>query len=210
MDGGEPAISDEPGQRAAGGLDFAGELLRVFGQSGGGPRERGFVGESRLPPLGVEIREVVRELVDNLGLARDRERRQVVPDVLVEIHGALSDRLDPGNPVERRQQLVPVRPLLGEHLAARGRQPIVAAAPLAGLFDPFPVDPPTTFHPIEHRIQRRDVEPKDAAGAIVDQLSDFVPMSGRAFEDREDHQFGAAAFELVLRGHMLSGNIWRR
>src|SRR5262245_51341647 len=77
------------------------------------------------------------------------------------------ERIQAGDAMERRQQLVPVRPLRREHLAAFGREPIIAAPALTCLLDPLAVDPPAAFHPIEHRIERRHVKPEDAARSIV-------------------------------------------
>ena len=59
--------------------------------------------QSRVARLGIEIGQVLRELVDDFRLPRDRERRQVFADVLVKVHVGLPDRLDAGDAVERRE-----------------------------------------------------------------------------------------------------------
>jgi hypothetical protein len=86
-----------------GGLDLAGEVLGILGEGGRRARECGFVIQSGIARLGIEIGEVLRELVDDFRLPRDRERRQVVADVLMKVHVGLPDRLDAGDPVQRRE-----------------------------------------------------------------------------------------------------------
>src|SRR5687767_5788353 len=102
---------------------------------------------------------------------------------------------------------MPAGPLLEQHLLA-GRQELVVPPPtLTGLFQPVAVNPSAPLHAIEHRIERPDVKPEHAAGAIVDQPGDLVAMPLPFFEDRQDHQVGAAALQLSVWRHMWPDNI---
>src|SRR5829696_8520112 len=119
------------------------------------------------------------------------------------------DRIDSGDTLKGGDQLLPAGPLVAQNSAAGGGELVVPATPLAGLLDPFPLDPAPALHAIEHRVERGDVKSEDAAGAIVDQLRDLVAMAAACFERRHDHQLGGATFELVLWRHILPDNIWR-
>src|SRR5688500_2347896 len=86
---------------------------------------------------------------------------------------ASAERGDSRDTLERVEQLAPVPALLAEDLPASRRQLVIAAPALAGLLNPFPLDPRAPLHAIQHWIQRCDVEPQHGAGAVVDQLRDL-------------------------------------
>ena len=78
-----------------------------------------------------------------------------------------------------------------------GGQPVVAAPTLAGLLHPPAGNEPAPFQPVEDGIERGRLKRDAAGGARGNLLPDFVPMSGLAFELRQDEQFGRA---LLQRG----------
>src|SRR6185436_16530169 len=94
-----------------------------------------------------------------------------------------SDMVDSGDLVDRGDEGAPPGPLPGQDLPARRGEPIVPAAPLAGLLDPAPL-----FEPVEQGIERRGVEPEGALGLTGDQLADLVAVAGLVLEEGEDDQ----------------------
>src|SRR5258708_39664102 len=58
-----------------------------------------------------------------------------------------------------------------------GSQAIVAAPPLIGFFDPTPLNPASFFESIQHRIERRNMEMKHAAGAQLDKSANVIAMA---------------------------------
>jgi hypothetical protein len=97
---------------------------------------------------------------------------------------------------------VPAGPLLEQHFLPLRREPVIAPATLAALLNPFAVDPSATLHAIEHRIERCDVEPEDATGAVVDEFRDFVAVPCPLFEHGQDHEISAAALQFGMRRHI--------
>lgn len=120
---------------------------------------------------------------------------------------ALPDWLETGNPLQCAEQFAPGASLAREDLASFGRESVVAALTLTGLLDPLAFDPATPFHPVQHRIQGGDVKPENAARAIVNQPGDFIAMAGAALDRGEDHELGAAAFDLSVWRHILADTI---
>ena len=53
------------------------------------------------------------------------------------------------------------------------------------------------------------MEAKHTRGPVVDQFGDLVTVPGALLYGGQNHQFRAAAFELVLRGHMFRHHILR-
>lgn len=87
---------------------------------------------------------------------------------------------------------------------------VVPPLALTRLLDPLAFEPPAPFHSVQHRVEGRDVESQDAVGPIVNQLGDFVAVTGPPLDRCEDHEFRAAALDLGVRRHMWWDNISRR
>jgi hypothetical protein len=84
--------------------------------------------------------------------------------------------------------------LLDKHAPPFSRDLVEPAAPLAGLFDPDPLDPSTLLEAIEQRIQGIDVERELTAGSGMDQLAQFVAVPGSRVQQREDQQLADPFF----------------
>src|SRR5262245_40985471 len=82
-----------------------------------------------------------------------------------------------GDPAHRLDERLPCLDLRGEHSVTVGGELVEPAAPLAGLFDPGSLDPPSFLEPIQQRVQRIDVERQQPAGADVDQLAEVVAVA---------------------------------
>src|SRR5688572_3757356 len=122
-----------------------------------------------------------------------------------------ADRIEAADAAQRREHRMPVAALRDQCLAARRRETVVTPPSLAGLLDPLPFDQVALLESVEHRVQRSDVETQHSVGAAVDQLRDLVAVTLALLEGRENHQVGAAAFQLVVSRHIASlrGNMWR-
>src|SRR3954452_520538 len=107
--------------------------------------------------------------------------------------------LDAGDLGQRRDETAPVGALLDEHAPPRVGNPVVAAAALPGLFHPPALDPAAIFEAIQRRVERREREPQAAAGPLLDQLGDLVPVITLVFDDGENHDLGAAFLGFVER-----------
>jgi hypothetical protein len=120
----------------------------------------------------------------------------------------LPSRLEAGDRLQRAEEFAPSAALLGEDLAAFGRKPVVPPSALTRFLDPFPFDPPTSFHPVQHGVEGGDVKPEHSARPVVNQLCDFVAVAGSLLNGSEDHEFRASALDVCMRRHMLWGNIY--
>src|SRR5262245_41415787 len=116
---------------------------------------------------------------------------------------------------DRLRKLLPLLPLLGENLAAFHGQPIVTPSSLSRLLDPAALDPPAFFKPVQQVIQRRHVKSQRAARAALDELRDFVTVSGLIFDEGEDEHLATAFFPLTIRlgshifdFHIIGGSAW--
>src|SRR5262249_53314666 len=89
----------------------------------------------------------------------------------------ISGRLHAGDAADGSRELAPGGALRREDVGARRREAVIAAAALARLLDPAPLDPAALLEPIEERIQRRDAERQHAAGPRLDQLAQLVAMA---------------------------------
>ena len=78
--------------------------------------------------------------------------------------------------------MLPDTALARERLPAGTGELVVAAAALAGAFDPAPFDEAPVLEPIERGVERRDVEVDGALGAARDQLTDLVAVPLPFFE----------------------------
>src|SRR6267154_5731081 len=90
-----------------------------------------------------------------------------------------------------------------------GSQAIVAAPPFIGFFDPTPLNPATFFEPVQQRIERRNMEMKHAAGALLDKSANVIAMARLSLYKRKNQQFGAALFPFIFnRRHMCDSHMW--
>src|SRR5215471_12354972 len=104
---------------------------------------------------------------------------------------------DSRNTIQRDEERVPHRPLLGECLLPGGGQSIIALAAMARLFDPAPFDESFFLQAIESRVKRCDMEVDLTAGPFLDQTSDLVAVPLGLFQQSEDKNLSAASFEFT-------------
>src|SRR5437870_13552234 len=106
--------------------------------------------------------------------------------------------LESGDAIDSADELAPAVALLGEDGGASRRELVVAAAALARLLDPAPLNPAALLEAVEQRIQRRDAEAEHAARARLDQLAQLVAVARLRFDERQDEQLGAALLQLAV------------
>ena len=94
--------------------------------------------------------------------------------------------------VERLDEFAPDAAPRAEHLAAARGEPVEAAAPLAGLFDPAARHPALFFELVREGIERGRLEAQLAAGSRLDDLRQLIPMAIGPVEDRQHQELGAA------------------
>src|SRR2546423_1710416 len=82
---------------------------------------------------------------------------------------------------DRLGDLLPALSLRFENRETGECDGVVPAAPLTVLLNPPPDDPLTLFHPIEHGIERRDVECEHALRSALDELRELVAVSRLVF-----------------------------
>src|SRR5688572_13369420 len=99
---------------------------------------------------------------------------------------------DFGDLFKRIDEFAPHAPARAEHLAARRREAIEAAAPLAGFFHPAAGHPALFLELVEQGIERGRLEAELAARPRLDDLRQFIPMPIRAVENRQHQELGAA------------------
>lgn len=103
----------------------------------------------------------------------------------------LPARLKAGDRLQRAEEFAPGAALFGEALAAFGRMPVVAPSALTSFLDPLSFDPPTSFHPVQHGVERGDVKPEHSARPIVNQRfarsfgSDYRKTALRAYQSQK-------------------------
>ena len=107
------------------------------------------------------------------------------------ISGLKSGMLNPCDAADRLDELDPTVALLRQHLFARWRKAIITTTTLPGFFNPATADPVPFFQPIEHRVERCDVESEGAPRAQFDKLSNFITVPGAVFEEGKNHQLRA-------------------
>src|SRR5262245_33677229 len=103
------------------------------------------------------------------------------------------------NPVERNEEVVPDAPLAGERLTPGTRQLVVPATALPSALDPAAFDQPAVLESVQGGVEGRDVKINRAFRAARDQQTDFVAVTLALFEERQDEELSAAAFELALQ-----------
>ena len=74
---------------------------------------------------------------------------------------------------------------------------VIAAPPLAGLFDPSPLDPPALFHAVERRVERGQREAEVAVRSLLDQLRNLVAVMPLVLDHGQDEDLGAALLGFV-------------
>ena len=85
-----------------------------------------------------------------------------------------------------------------QRAAARGRQPVTAAAAFTGLFQPAPGDKAPVFQAEQNRVQRADTETDLALGALLDQLADVVSMARPPFQQSEHQQLRTTLAQVTI------------
>ena len=102
-----------------------------------------------------------------------------------------------GHLAEYPDETCPVLALCGQDFAAGLGDPVVAPAPLPGLFDPAAGDPAAGFHAVQRRVQRGQREREHAVGSELDLPADLVAVEAVVFDEREDQELGGAPLGLV-------------
>src|SRR6185312_15914710 len=104
----------------------------------------------------------------------------------------------PCNALHGSYKFKPRVALLLQDLASGGRELVIAAAALAGLFHPAAKDPATLFQPVQQRIKRRDVEGERALRLLLNELADFIAVARAGFQQGKDEQLSAAFLEFTV------------
>src|SRR5438552_49311 len=112
-----------------------------------------------------------------------------------------SGMLHPRDAIDGRHELLPATAVREQQPFAFGGDAVIAAAPLPGLLDPAALDERAAFHAIEQRVERRDVESKDAARSRLDELGELVSVPRLMLEERQRQQLRAPFLHLALDGH---------
>src|SRR5258708_3294577 len=105
---------------------------------------------------------------------------------------------DSGDAADRVGEFAPGVALRLEHLFARRRKPVAAAAALAGLFNPGALNPAALLEPVQQRIERGDAELQHAARPRFDQLAEVVAVTRLVLDERQNEQLGAPLFQLAI------------
>src|SRR5262249_28390275 len=153
---------------------------------------------SDAPPLSARSYSCSRCCESSSTISASRTGDNWSSDSRALISALKSGMLNPGDQVDGFDELTPAGALLRQHVFARGRQAIVATAPLTWLFDPTAPNPVPFLKSIKQRIKRSDVESNRSARAQLNQLADLVSVSGTIFQQGQNHQFGAAFFEFAI------------
>src|SRR2546427_6338531 len=111
----------------------------------------------------------------------------------------VSRRFDPCGSVDGFRKLAPGVALRLQHLLARRRQPVVAAAALSRFFYPAALNPPALLEAIQQRVERGDAKLEDSLRARLNELAEVVAMPRLILDEREDQQLGAALFQLPIQ-----------
>src|ERR1039457_3287271 len=114
------------------------------------------------------------------------------------------------DPSHRVDEGAPRSAALLKTLPAGRCDPVVAAPPLSGLLDPAALEESAPFEAVEQRIERRNVQTKDAIRPPFDQLRDLVTVPRPPLDERQDQKLGAPFLELAIerrRVHMFHSNI---
>jgi hypothetical protein len=101
--------------------------------------------------------------------------------------------------------------MCAQHLPAFGGEPVITTPALSCLLHPAAIDQSALLEPIQHRIQRGDLEGDGAIGARLDQLADLVAVTRTLFEEREDQQLRASFLHFPpeqVSQHISHRNIW--
>jgi len=106
--------------------------------------------------------------------------------------------LDARYTIERGEEVRPGLALLGKDLSARGGELVIPAPSLSGFFNPAALNPATSFQAVEQGVQRGYMKLKNAFRALLDELGDFVAVSGAFFDEREYQHFGASSFNFLV------------
>src|ERR1044071_2130058 len=106
--------------------------------------------------------------------------------------------LNSGNAVDCFDKLLPTVPLCGQYFSALGSQTVITTTTLAGLLDPSPLNPTTSFEPIQQRVKRSDIKPQPPARAPFNQVSDVIPMPRLVFDEGEYQQFRTPLLQLAV------------
>src|SRR6185436_14026491 len=123
-------------------------------------------------------------------LSRDRRRRT---------SSFQSGMLNSGNAIDGFDKLLPTVALCGEDFPALGSQTVITTTALARLFDPASLNPATALESIQQRVKRSHIEPQPPPRALLDQISDVIPMPWLIFDEREYQQFRAPLLQLTVK-----------
>jgi len=107
--------------------------------------------------------------------------------------------LNSGNAIDGFDKLLPTVALCGEDFPALGSQTVITTTALARLFDPASLNPATALESIQQRVKRSHIEPQPPPRALLDQISDVIPMPWLIFDEREYQQLRAPLFQLTVK-----------
>src|SRR5689334_1912737 len=102
----------------------------------------------------------------------------------------------------------PLIALRGEPRPSRIRDPVVAAATLAGLFDPAAADQAAFFEAIERGVERSEREAERARRSLLDPPPNLVAVERFLIEQRQDEEIRAALLRRFQRRSLRSSRVW--
>ena len=103
------------------------------------------------------------------------------------------------DPIDCGDEPFPALPLIREHLPSGPGDPVITTPALPGLFDPPPLNPAALLQPVQQRVEGRHCEADGALGLLLDHLAHLVAVTGALVDQRQDHELGAALFELAVQ-----------
>src|SRR5437868_14921269 len=91
-----------------------------------------------------------------------------------------------GDLVHGAHERYPRASLLLQHLASCCRELVIAAAPLAGFFNPAALDEPASLQPVKQRIKPSNVEAQHAALPRVNEPAALITVPRPPVDPRHD------------------------
>src|SRR5580765_490389 len=105
-----------------------------------------------------------------------------------------------GDAIDGDEERLPHRAFARELLAARRRQLVVPAPPLARFLHPAAFDQAVIFQSIQRRVKRGDLIGERALRLLADEPADFVAVPGAIFDEGEDQEIRRALLQLLREG----------
>jgi hypothetical protein len=85
-----------------------------------------------------------------------------------------------------------------EHFATFGREAVETSTTLTASLDPSPGNPTAPFKPVQQGVHGGSFEAQRSFGALLNQLTQVVPMARPALQQRQNQQFGTSLLQLTV------------